>query len=640
MKLIELILNSQITDDEALRLLNFLKQEEQYCVDLKKYSKFAFEKILERINKSADKKKLNKKRKNNYTEDFLRDLKIVGRHDTRHSSAFRNLQLFLAKDGMIGKVYRDFYVFLVLQYIGETEKYRNLFGELDLEEKEKGSNYPTEEIFKQILDARVSYNLTIEDIKTLYNILHFERLTEEQEEIMFSDASDSDVLIQKNEELANSQKVLERKIVELEEELKRTPAQEIVKEYDDRELKDEIRAIKKSFEGQIKDLYKNLEQISENFSGKAKEEGQKGNFKKILQNTEVKFDKKVKDLQKEHNSQVTRISKDLKSDLEEKVGEVRRLVNTSLAEMNEKISLLFKAEKKDLMGASVEAENIQTLDVKRQDIKQEAIFVHAWLKHLSDAYGIYLTLDQAVLIHCVFKTLNFVSVENVSICRSWLETLGLEGLVKLESASPLWINQLDWYGLYSHLSLGEGKLKVGILSNYDTAITESYLKPALQRWSISGSSLMKKLFLIQSTDSDDKLAQNEILSLVSELKYEDYPEIALKVDLSGEDKFPFDKAMPRIKESTLESWTKFDNGQSLKRIVVEIPKERDGILISEYQLSVFSSLLKNLADYFERVNCINIAHEIVLRRYVEVKYGVDLSIKYRNFIVEMLEYES
>ncbi|OIQ19958.1 MAG: hypothetical protein BM556_05575 [Bacteriovorax sp. MedPE-SWde] len=633
MKLIDLITSSRISDDEANRILNKMREDDEFYQSLKKHSKYAYDKIYKRLSNTAVKKKYNKKRMNRFIEDYLKDLKIVGRHDSRYLSAYRNLPIFIAKNGFIGNAYRDLYTFLVMGLVGENDSYRKLLETVEVEkvgvkECKDGNEYPTISLFRSILKEAGNFGLGTKDILYIYEVIHFERMTAEEENEVFHEELVGKQNRNSRESSSNTTKEL---ISQVESKIDKVLKEQNVK------LKD-IKSDIKSLSYKERDLEKNsntLLQVIDSLKDDIKKTVSLDDIGKIKQDVKS-WEDKIRSLEHKMKKEISRLEKEFKSIIssEKSVAEERFLQSTIEHQkiIDSRIREIVEDEKRKFYEIDFRPVWLEKVEGKRENIGQEIVFLSAWKAYLSSKYEIYLTDEQLVVAHCILKTFSCSIFNEEKILQSWLELLDVEENTFIESANPLWTRRLDWIGLSTHLEDQSLPRRFGIMRDFDTAIVGAYLVPQLAKWNKSSIQERIHLYLVPAGNSLDKLDSTEVAHLAPEYDMSIAGSCSLEKNIPT-NQFQFNKYIPRVQEKNLKSWIVRQPEILFREELIVVPSKSFQIDIPFELLDSFNSLYPNLDVYLTEQSAKSVALKLTIGGYLSKRYGEEVADSYVDFVM-------
>ena len=629
MKLQEIIKNSRFDDVEIERISALLQSDDNLKGIIKKYSRELWISYLENYQHKLEKNKLDKKQRHRSTQVMEMD---IGTNNSipekKHLTIVSNIARDIKDKDKKGDFYKSFYINALLKYFSEEQGLYKFLSEYDLN---FDNQIPTSEIIKTLLKNDISYGYSKKKVKEMYEYLHFERLSSNDEKEIFLTNIREDKLLEIIEELKIKMNSYETQFNLLKNQKDINPSApterviEIVKNND--ELNPKIKGIEES----IGSVSKELEAIR-------KSTVTAGDFRRETSRLDESLNKKISDTQDDLESAKTKLLKEISKKNDELLQEVHEKYDQAFSELNLRLVKAIEENKKGFLRINEDTKILAKVGEKHQNITKEPIFIHAWLNYLSNKYDVNLSLEEAVIYHTVFKTCNYISVHDFILPKSWIEAMGFEEETRVDSASPLWVNTLDWYGLVTHLENTSDTFKVGVLTNFDVALTESYLFPTLDKWFISGKKEMQKLFLVSSV-SKEKIVQPGVYALVAKLPYGQAGEFSLINDISNMDSFQLDKAMPKVKTSVLLEWTLKSKEESFRRAIVEIPKDRDGVIVPDSCYLNFKRLYSNLCKYFSTSDSFKIAMDTIIRPYLMSSYGLEKAETTINFIYEMVENE-
>lgn len=633
MNLHDIIHNCPIEGAELERISTLIQNDENLKSILRKHSKDIWNKLFDKYQANLEKSNYDKKQRIRSLQGFEKDLGTNNSiPEKKHLTIVSNLARDMKDKGRKGSFYRDFYIKTLLKHFCEDPNFSKFLLEFEFDNSQE--RYPTAEIVKAGIDHCIKYGFPKKTVHELYEYVHFERLVPEDEKTIFEKHSKDDVLLDVFEDFKSKIQSLEKSIstIKLEmQEIKRSPPNENIIKHVQIEHSPIPASKFTEIETKIDSLSREIESIK-------KSTVTSGEFKREISRLEENFNKKntdtnedIDDLRSKLTKEILRKNNDLQIEINEKY-------DNALSELNLRLVKAIEENKKGFLRINEDTKLLSKVGEKFQNILKEPIFVHAWINYLSDKYEINLSLEEAVIYHSIFKSCNYIAVDDFLIVKSWIETLGSEDDTRIDSASPLWVNTLDWYGLLAHLENSNENYKIGILTNFDTALTESYLLPTLDKWFISGKKEKQKLFLVHSSGKE-KLTQPNIYSLVVKLPFGQARTESLAVDISSMDSFPLDKMMPKVKASTLLEWTQQVKDTSFRKAIVEIPKMKDGIHVPESCYLNFKRLYSNLSKFFSQKDSFKISIDSVVRPYLETTYGSERAQTILTFITQMAENE-
>jgi hypothetical protein len=318
--------------------------------------------------------------------------------------------------------------------------------------------------------------------------------------------------------------------------------------------------------------------------------------------------------------------------------EIMQKYDQALENINARIFESIERSTRDLLKINLNTGYLPVVGEKVQSVKNEITFVRFWISYLSKNYEIGLSLEQAVVYHTIFKSLNYIVLDSLTLAKSWIEALGHEENVRQESASPLWVSRLDWLGVATYLESIE-KNKIAIISNYNIAIVDAYLLPQLTRWRLSSQSSSQKVFLVSAVANKDKIENKEIFTIASSVPGEEIIRFDLEKNVSNSESISVSKGMVKVSFDAYRKWIITSNNHGLRRAIVEIPKDKFQIVIPDFVFENFICLTSNLEIYFSFIASVDISIEATVKQYVVGYYGEEMFVSYKQSVLGMLEHE-
>lgn len=621
MKLLDLIEGNQIPEVELIRIHTKYESEKFFKDVVSRYSKPGWDWLQKEHDDKVDSRKLPKKLKVKYRDEWLKDLGVLNTTPSNRPSSVSSLiPKHFGEKSVRGTNLQKFYIKCVLLFIFENKELKRILTqECDLIKNEptsKDGKVSTEVIFEWILSQ--AKQPIQPEFGLMYELLHFERMHVDREKSLFPTQE------RKKEEVEVKDTDLMKRLSELEKDFN-----QIKKLINSGEKEKESDLIKRVQDAEGRSL--SFEKDMENLKGLV---GRISEVKKENSRIEEKFTKKIHDVGESIKEITNRQTKDFNKQLEAAKSNYDVVLAAAISGQNERLLNAIEENKKGFLRINEETKPFRKVSDKHQNIVKENIFISAWHNYLSKSYEINLTLEEAVIYHTLFKSCSYLVVEEFSIAKSWIEALGMEGEAKLDAASPLWVNTLDWYGLFCHLSKESPNLKIGVVTNFDVALTESYLFPTLEKWSWSGKNDNQKLFLVSSTDIS-RVTVSNIFSAAISITEDSFSSASLKHDVSPKEPFLLDRYMPKVSSDTLSEWSRPSSFASLRRILVDIPKSKDNILVSEGCYKNFKSVYGNLLKYFTPKSAMSISLSATLEPFLRNNYGEERAINVISYIKEI-----
>lgn len=622
--------------EEFNRIANLVESKDYVKTFLRNHGNDVLLKMLNACRDSSIKKYNNKKRADREYGEFLQGLKINTYTDPKKINGllihFKELVSNSQNKG-IRAFSVDFYKMTLREYlIKDYPNLQKLLLTVEIEERE----YSTIEYLEIVLNNRKQYNVSVESIKVFYELYWFKRLSDE-EHLKISKKMDENTILDsqtKNNALSKKESVKKRDDVESKKnemlekrELKRDQA--LIKRLD--RLETEANKMEIFFKSNEKNLEEN-KKIDISFEHRISK------LEKQLSKLENNFDLTIKKIQEDYHDSKKTMIKDFELKNEEQKNFIFKKYDEALANIDSRIIESIEQSKRELLKINLDTALLPLKGDKVQNIKNEVTFIKFWINYLSDNYEIALSVEEAIIYHSIFKTLSYIVSDKFNIIRSWIESLGFEEDVRIESASPLWMNRLDWLGLSSHLE-GSKRNKLGVISNYNIAIAEAYLIPQLTRWKLSTISSTHKLFLISSIDEKDRLENKEIFTLAGVVPREDLFKFKTNKNLTNNEQFSMSKGMPKVSLDSYVKWILPRSKDSLRREVVDLVQDKFQIKTPEALYENFMSLLSNLEIYFDYLEAVEISLDATLKPYVESYYGGEKYIQLKGYVLGILENE-
>lgn len=632
MKLGDAVQSIDFAESEMERISSLIRTDENLNKILRKESSGVFGYLIDKQEKGIAKNSKSKKEANRTIRNMHTDLGIHGiPAPKRAATILRNLSRNLTSKQFKGKFSRDFYEeCLAAYFINNHPELQKLLLNEDCEEK-----LPPEKIFSLIIQKSTSYSVPKDSLRVLYLYWWFER-SEELEKQLEND-NEIDHILSITRDL---QKEIESMKGELEK-INETSSSS----SDPSELKIDKEAIEKIINEKTKSD-SSVEELKAFIEGVRDDSASRDSVSQI-QNSINSAETKIKKLQNNLKllkdsvpEQIEKSEKDMRKKIREELeGEIAKVHEKYTAEIetiNERLLKTIDSGKRDLLEMNGEVFTHKVFTQERKQLAQEEILINAWQAHMSQNYGKHVTLDEAAAYHTIFKSLSYVVVEDKILCKSWVEVMGMEDRTCIENSSPLWVSRLDWLGLSVHLEQAGNQLFSGIVSDFDTGVVEAYLLPTLKKWLDSKKNTNQKLFLVPSASKENAIDYSSIFSVAGKIPSAGLKGASLKVNLSDKGVFRIDQALPVISYSKYKGWIEEHNPSEFRRVMIEIPFERDKIKIAEDVLGNFSSLMNNLDKYFKKNDAFRLAYNVVVKPFVEANYAAEALEKHESLAREFL----
>lgn len=646
MNLGQVVQDTILEESEAIRISKLVSEDQFLKEILKRYGGEVLEEIIGSYRNNYKKDKLSKKQINKSIQNLENDIGTNALPTTRKkvSRLITNLPRMLTENSPRSGILKRFYQGCLTNYfIKEELELQQLLLEIEDDaenvKKEIESTSPAAYVFSMIRQHRVKYMVSNQTLERLYNYWWLNRLDEC--DCFWQEDDPVTVLMGEIKAI----KDLIKNISESESEdrapvenLEKLKAEDIVQNEEFLNLKNRVAAIEKLNEdvslSELGDFTSKVPEL-ESLEGQIKTKLDSNGVASIV-NEKIKASE-ASDATKLKNAQRI-LRNELKTEQESFENETISGFNLKIDQINDRITAAFDQANRNFLDINSQITLLPKNDCKQQPLAQEEVFVNAWLHYLSDKYEKAMTLDEVMILHSIFKSLSYVILREEALCKSWVEALGVEEQTAVEIVNPLWVNRLDWLGLSSHLEDSRDNLKLSFVSNFNTAIVDAYLIPTLTKWHSTSSKNYQKMFLLPLVGGEDGLDYKNVYSVAGEVPLSGFSGASLESDLSSKDSFRPGKYMPKVKYKTFLSWIEEEGLSDFRSVLIDIPRERDGIIIPESAYLNFQSLMVNLMKYFSRKESLNISLKICIEPFVRSHYGEEISSNYSDFVKEFLQH--